>query len=577
MNYFNLIFNILPKKQKSKIYKVLIINFISIILEILSIGLIIPFLIFITGQKNIFLKIEHFSFLNEIDDNKLIIYTIILLVIIFTIKNLYLSISLRYNSKYIYNSVRDLSNYIFYNYLKKPFTFFMSVNSSILIRNVIQDVNNFGISILFSTINLVVEFFIIFGLSIILIIYNPQIYFLVTIPGLLFVFLIYNILKSRLQKWGDISHKYTAKKLKNTKQGIEGIKEIIINQAQEKFFSIFSKDNQLFVTSDIKRWIYLNFPRFLIEVFMVYAFASIIFFMYFMNFDNNSIISTLGLFAAVAFRLTPSFLRITNSLNLIKFHKPILLNLDNEIKSLKQDNVIIKNTDIIYNFDNKIEIQNLFFKYNQPYKEIFQNSNFEIFKGDKIGIYGASGSGKSTFVDLVTGLNLPASGDIKVDGISIYESITNWQRLIGYVSQKTYIIDGSIKSNITFELENTVKDNSKIIEILKIVELYDFVNTLKNNIDEQIGENGIKLSGGQIQRLSLARALYRNPKILIMDESTNALDSVTEEKILNNLSKSNLFETLIFITHKINSLKFCNKIFELKDRNFHVKNYEEKF
>ena len=175
------------------------------------------------------------------------------------------------------------------------------------------------------------------GLSIVLIIYSPQIYFLITIPAIIFLIVTYLIMKPKLKHFGDMSHNYTARKLRNTRQGFEGIKEIIINQAQHKFFNIFKLDNQILTTSEIKRWLYLNIPKYLVEVFMVFSFVLIVFFMLLYNFSNNEIIATLGLFAASAFRLMPSFLRITSSLNLLKFYSPVLNNLYKEINDLNKE------------------------------------------------------------------------------------------------------------------------------------------------------------------------------------------------------------------------------------------------
>ena len=195
-------------------------------------------------------------------------------------------------------------------------------------------------------------------------------------------------------------------------------------------------------------------------------------------------------------------------------------------------------------------------------------------RGDKIGIFGESGSGKSTFIDIFSGLIKPNAGEILKDNISIYNDLSSWQSLLGYVPQKPYIIDSTIKNNITFKLDSSSVDDEKLFKILSLVELKEHISTLKDGVNEEIGENGTKMSGGQLQRIALARALYKTPKILILDESTNALDNITENKVLENLNSSNLFDILIIISHKASSLKFCNKIFELKNKNFIERKYE---
>ena len=573
MNIYKKILYIVPNNYTKKLIKIFFINFFSVFLEILSIGLIIPFLLLVTDQNKNFENLIIFKYINIQNSSSLIIFSLIFLLLAFTLKNIYLFFALKYNSKFIYNIIRDLSNFIFLKYLNKNYQFFSTLNSSILIRNVINDVTNFGVSILLSGINLIVEILVVLGLSIVLIIYSPQIYFLITIPAIIFLIVTYLIMKPKLKHFGDMSHNYTARKLRNTRQGFEGIKEIIINQAQHKFFNIFKLDNQILTTSEIKRWLYLNIPKYLVEVFMVFSFVLIVFFMLLYNFSNNEIIATLGLFAASAFRLMPSFLRITSSLNLLKFYSPVLNNLYKEINDLNKEKILIKKNKKI-KFDESIIISKINFKYPNTTKPIFEDLNFNILRGDKIGIFGESGSGKSTFIDIFSGLIKPNAGEILKDNINIYNDLSSWQSLLGYVPQKPYIIDSTIKNNITFKLDSSSVDDEKLFKILSLVELKEHISTLKDGVNEEIGENGTKMSGGQLQRIALARALYKTPKILILDESTNALDNITENKVLENLNSSNLFDILIIISHKASSLKFCNKIFELKNKNFIERKYE---
>ena len=178
---------------------------------------------------------------------------------------------------------------------------------------------------------------------------------------------------------------------------------------------------------------------------------------------------------------------------------------------------------------------------------------------------------KSTFIDIFSGLIKP-NGEKYLKTTSIYNDLILAES-IRVCSSKPYIIDSTIKNNITFKLDRSSVDYEKLSKILSLVE-QEHISTLKDGVNEEIGENGTKMSGGQLQRIALARALYKTPKILILDESTNALDNITENKVLENLNSSNLFDILIIISHKASSLKFCNKIFELKNKNFIERKYE---
>ena len=211
------------------------------------------------------------------------------------------------------------------------------------------------------------------------------------------------------------------------------------------------------------------------------------------------------------------------------------------------------------------------FSYQHPYKEIFKDINLEINKGDKIGIIGRSGAGKTTFLEILCGLLPPDKGDIRIydnENKSCKTSVD----FFTYVSQDVLLIEGSIKNNIGFGIQEKLIDLKKIEEVCKVTDLSDFLNSLDNKLDTQIGELGSKLSGGQKQRISIARALYFDKEIIILDEATSALDFTTEKNIIHNLKLAYPEKTLIIISHREASLSFCDKILEVK--NFKI---SEKF
>ena len=198
-----------------------------------------------------------------------------------------------------------------------------------------------------------------------------------------------------------------------------------------------------------------------------------------------------------------------------------------------------------------------------------------IKKNDFIGIVGASGSGKSTLINLILGLIKPKKGEIIVDNNNINHHLNNWQSLIGYIPQDIFLLDDSLRNNVAFGVEQNEIDDAKILDVLKIAQLNNFFNDLKDGLNHMIGENGVKLSGGQKQRLGIARALYKNPKVLILDESTSALDQITEKDFLKSIHNLKNNFTIIFITHRISSVKNCNKIFSIINHKVKQINYED--
>ena len=212
--------------------------------------------------------------------------------------------------------------------------------------------------------------------------------------------------------------------------------------------------------------------------------------------------------------------------------------------------------------EDKIKLSNLNFSYNKE-KSVIKNLNLEIKKNSFTGIIGKSGTGKSTVVDLIMGIIEPTSGNIFVDDQNIKENIKGWQKNIGYVSQSIFLLDESIKSNIAFGVKEGEIDNERLNQALSDAQLSEFIKNLPDGIDTIVGEKGINLSGGQIQRIGIARELYRKPSVFILDEATSGLDIETEDEFLASLENLRNKLTVIIVSHRKNTLKNCDKIIDI--------------
>ena len=226
---------------------------------------------------------------------------------------------------------------------------------------------------------------------------------------------------------------------------------------------------------------------------------------------------------------------------------------------------ILPSTKTKLNFEKEIRINNLSFKYDKNSDYIFKNINLEIYKGEILGIIGQTGSGKSTLLDLIIGLLKPSEGNISVDGKNIRENSVEWFKKIGYVPQNMYLNDDSIKKNIAFTYQDNKIDNDRILEVAEKSKINQMIKNKKDKLETRVGERGNMLSGGQKQRLSLARALYQNyAEVLIFDEFTSALDTDTENEIMNEIINFQKEKTIIMSTHRQNLLKYCDKIFNIE-------------
>jgi ABC-type multidrug transport system fused ATPase/permease subunit len=255
------------------------------------------------------------------------------------------------------------------------------------------------------------------------------------------------------------------------------------------------------------------------------------------------------------------------SLNLLfSSYKGFSKNSPNFIKNKSTDINLLDNKKS-FSYKNFLSIKDIFFKYPNTKNFVFKKFNLNINFGEFIGISGVSGSGKSTLINLILGLLKPNFGLITYCGNNIHNNIKSWHSKIGYIPQDIFLIDDTIKNNIAFGLNNKDIDDEKIFSLLKKLKIFNPNGNLKKLINFNVGEFGKKLSGGQKQRIAIARALYRDPEILIFDEATSALDSKTEKKIMNLIYSLRKEKTIIFISHKLNTLKYCDKIIKVNKTN----------
>tara|TARA_B100000073_G_C23692961_1_gene557189 strand:+ start:397 stop:1491 length:1095 start_codon:yes stop_codon:yes gene_type:complete len=357
--------------------------------------------------------------------------------------------------------------------------------------------------------------------------------------------------------------------IKQVNQALGSIKEIILYNLQSLFLEKFTSHNKEYARSGKLKNIIIDLPRIILEFVIVLIFISAIFFLIFEDKKISEIIVILGVFAFASFRLLPTIVKIIKSFQTIKYNLPVLDLIYNEFKeaSKKTNKKISDNLNANFKFKNlNLSNLNFFYKSSNNKKIILSNINLNINCGDKIGIRGETGSGKTTLINLIIGLLQDYEGKIELNNQDLENNLFNLQNKIGYVPQSVYLADETILFNITLDQEKNV-DHQKLSKILSLVELTDFINNLPENLNTVIGERGGKLSGGQCQRIGIARALYRDPSIIVFDEATSALDEQTENKILNKLFQNSSDKTVIIISHRKNSFVYCDKIYEIKNKN----------
>ena len=289
----------------------------------------------------------------------------------------------------------------------------------------------------------------------------------------------------------------------------------------------------------------------------------------------------LSIFVVSAFRMLPSFNRITGSYNNIMYSKAAVGAVYEELIKVEElENNNEKPVDaipVVGYGSADINVDGLEFSYGEEYDNVIERVTLSLKNCESTAIIGESGSGKSTFADLILGILKPTGGDIYFDGNSIYENISKWHKTIGYVPQTIYLIDDTIRRNIAFGILDEDIDEEKVWKALKEAQIDEFVRQLPNGLDTSVGDRGVRLSGGQRQRIGIARALYNDPKILILDEATSALDNETETAVMEAIDEMQGNRTLIIIAHRLTTIKNCSKIFRVENKGVAMVRHEEIF
>ena len=568
MNFFELIsktYITLDSNHRIYIFVLFILLFLSMLLETMSIGLIIPILAIITDPE-LFYSYELIkSNFIEINHGELIIYTMIALGVFFIIKTIILAIITFFQLKIVWGINVITSKKLYTKYIRSSYEFHFKNNSSILIRNIVNEVDKFSGSIN-ALVNLFSELIILIGIFILLFYFQP----LATI-SLLMIFgvsstIFYLFIRNYIDKWGQARQIHQGRKIQYIQQGIGAIKDIKILNRESNFINRFSYHNQRIGIISMLENFTTKAPRLWLEMIAVMSFAFLVIILVLKDFDSSSLITTLGLFAGAAFRSLPSINRIMGSLQGIKFSAPAIKVINDEILNINFDNKEVSNQEIISNIK-YLKVDNVSFSYNNIPQKTLEDININIPFGASVGIIGPSGSGKSTLIDLIMGLINPDKGKITVDGVDIHKNKISWQKNIGYVAQSIYMTDDSIKNNIAFGLEDEDIDVNLVQNAIKLAQLDDLIKSLPNGIHTSMGERGIRLSGGQLQRIGIARALYYNPSILILDEATSSLDIDTERKIMTDVLSLRKDKIIIIITHRISTIENCELIYKIENGN----------
>ena len=574
MNFFSdfkkLLF--IVDKKPINLVPYILLFIISAAVDVIGLGLIAPIInLIINPESQITKNIIGFAsnIIGNHDYNFYIIFFSILLFVLYVLKNIIALVSQALIMNFAYKQFATLQSRLMSIYQNMDYLEYIKRKNVEYIRNINElckhciDSLNFSIIIIADSIILLVitTYLIFFNFKVLL--------YLILILACIY-FPLQILLKPRSMRYGKNIVEAVVSIYKNISESVSGFKEIkVINK--EKFFleRIKKAANEIYINK-IKNHIVVNAPRHMLEIGMIFFVISFIILFTLQNPTTKNIIPIISVFGVAGIRMLPLTANISkNMINLSHFNESIKI-IHHDLKNLKKISKDIKFGEYLKDEFKNVKFKNIYFQYPSSTQPVFEGLNLSIKSNECIGIIGKSGIGKTTLIDLFLGLLKPQSGEIIINDHQIKKENLDLSEITAYLPQQALILESSIRDNITLEDRSEDISNNKLKESIKNANLESLIENLSNNYNSKIGDRGLRLSGGQNQRLALARIFYHAKDIIIMDEATSSLDKETEGIIVENINNFKGKKTIIVITHKESTLKYVDKIFEIKNRKLTI-------
>lgn len=566
----NKILSILTRKEKRQLFLLLILMFSMALFQALGVASVLPFISLVmnpemitqNGYLNAFYQFFHFD-----SPNSFIIVAGLIMLFLILFGNFISALATYAKFKFVWNNNNNISQRLLQHYLFKPYMFFLNRNSSDLTKNILTEVQTLTSGFLIPLLDCSSRLLIIAVILIMVLIINPLItIFAFLILGGAYV-MIYWLIRKKLSYRGGKRFQANRERFKVVSEAFGGIKEVKASGREKYYLEKYSQASTLL--ADLQSWSSLigNIPKYVLESVAFGSVIALILVLLVFRGEAQSIIPLVSFFAFAGYRLMPAIQDVFQTSTQIKFNQATLDHIYQEMINVKDQFLSEKELNSPpLEFKEEIKLENITFSYSSSQEMVLDDVNITIKKNQKVGIVGATGAGKTTLVDILLGLFIPEKGSMIVDGTRIdHSKVRSWQSILGYVPQQIYLSDDTITGNIAFGIPNSQIDFDRVKKAASIARLEDFINRLPAGYDTIVGERGVRLSGGQMQRIGIARAVYHDPQVLILDEATSALDNITEKEFLEALEALAEVKTLIIIAHRFNTVKNCDTIIMLDD------------
>ncbi len=559
--------SLFPTDDRRKAALLLLLILASAVLEAFCVSLIFP-VVTVLANPELALSAPPVAWLHRVlgqpEPMGFVLTILVGMLLLYLVKNSYAALVSLLQSRFAFARQNLLSQRLFHHYLHQPYALHLQRNTGEMIRNLTHEADRLIWSVLLPSLILIAEALIAVMLVLLLFYVDTIAASIVSGLFLLLGIAFYRVLRDRIAHWGAQRQHHEGQRIRRIQEGLGGLKEIRILGTAEHFLQSFlfhSRERALYSSRHL---LAQGLPLLFLEVLAMGGLLAIAASTLLQDKPLEFVLPMLGLFVGASFRLIPAANRIIITYQEVRFSGPTIDVLFQELGPWTDAEARTEEV-LPLPMQHSIRVEQVSYRYSGSGRDALADIALDIPFGAMIGFIGASGSGKTTLVDLVLGLLAPSAGRILADGQDIQGNVEGWQSQLGYIPQTIYLADTTIRNNVAFGRKVGEIDDSAVWQALAVARIDDFVRTLPAGLDTPIGENGTRLSGGQRQRIGIARAVFRDPPVLILDEATAALDSETEAEVMNAVTSLHGAKTLLIVAHRHSTLRNCDLIVKLDE------------